>query len=542
MSLWDNLLATLRPQRQPWDERLPSGRRVEDVLLAQNTSNDPWQRIVSALQGAALQNQMQPSSLPDRPQFEQEGQPLFASEATAPALVEPSPTTTPAMPHVEPVRSTLTGSPTLPDTPGNMEWVNRVGRAYTPQPVDQVYYGPDTTFGQEHPKLGRFADLLRRQAYFLDPTGPAGQEYAYQRQLEEQRRALPLEQFLTGQQLVGSMDDMRFAQQKSDTAAAEAQRQAEMHPLEMRYRQALTKRAEADAIRGPAGSDFDAYIARLETDKGALLTGPEMLAARTEWMKNGGSSQGTPFGVLEYEYYANQARARGETPMPIEQYKTLAADTYMQGRYIQTQDPVTGQVTAVFPNAPNKTFTAPAGQVTPTAAGRIAASQAAFESTNAELDTLEKMATKIFTATDTGGVAKQAGRSLIARTPIIGALQEPDLHLYITSRDAFGSMLTRAAGESGVLTQQDVSRILRALPDPTVDTQDTAAAKLRTLRSLYKSVVQGAMAAYSSGEVPTPEDFAAAGVRDGGVLRDPDTGRRWVLQNGTVRPIILGDN
>ena len=72
----------------------------------------------------------------------------------------------------------------------------------------------------------------------------------------------------------------------------------------------------------------------------------------------------------------------------------------------------------------------------------------------------------------------------------------PQATVFLSSIDAFSSMLTRAAGEKGVLTTMDVQRIINALPKLT-DTKASANLKIKTLRSLYSSIKEGAIAAYT---------------------------------------------
>ena len=58
-------------------------------------------------------------------------------------------------------------------------------------------------------------------------------------------------------------------------------------------------------------------------------------------------------------------------------------------------------------------------------------------------------------------------------------------------------MLTRAAGQKGVLTELDVQKIINALPKLT-DTKASAQLKMATLRSLYEAIKNGAIEAYTS--------------------------------------------
>jgi len=435
-----------------------------------------------------------------------------------------------------------TQPPAIPPPPPSASWdessyLNRAsqlgGQIIPPATTVADAMFPNTF--TNHPRLRGLLEGAAITAASLDPTGPYANVMNYRTNLAQSASVLPGQRLQEGLKTVGTLDAARRAQMVEDQAAQLFPEQLAQTRAKTEADRALAEQRLRPAI--PAGSDFDAYIARLEADEGRPLTGPEMLEARKVWLEQGGSSQGLPFSVQEYEYYANQARARGEEPMPIEQYKTLAANTYMQGRYIPTMNQQTGQVGAVFPNAPGRSFEAPAGVTTPTFAGRIAEAQAAFESTDAMLNQIEEQANKLITAEGTWDAAKQYGQGIAAGLPVLRT-QFPEAAIYKDTTAAFGSMLTRAAGERGVLTQQDVQRILNALPRFD-DTKDMAENKLQRLRGLYRAVVQGVNAAYASGEMPTPEDFTTAGIGEGGIIRDPDTGRRWVLQYGTPRPIIL---
>ena len=65
-----------------------------------------------------------------------------------------------------------------------------------------------------------------------------------------------------------------------------------------------------------------------------------------------------------------------------------------------------------------------------------------------------------------------------------------DAVLYQASREAVISLLTRAFGEKGVLTTQDVERIKNALPTliPIPDTKTIAEAKIKQLKGLVEEI------------------------------------------------------
>ena len=65
----------------------------------------------------------------------------------------------------------------------------------------------------------------------------------------------------------------------------------------------------------------------------------------------------------------------------------------------------------------------------------------------------------------------------------------PEAANYYDTVDAFMSLLSRAAGEKGVLTDQDIKRIKKAVPT-FYDTQETAARKWTTIKTVITAKVQ----------------------------------------------------
>jgi hypothetical protein len=70
-----------------------------------------------------------------------------------------------------------------------------------------------------------------------------------------------------------------------------------------------------------------------------------------------------------------------------------------------------------------------------------------------------------------------------------------DAKVFLDTTKAFSSLLTRAAGEKGVLTNMDVQRIINGLPNPG-DTKDIMEEKASKFDALFKSQFQSAMQAY----------------------------------------------
>ena len=497
----------------------------------------PWQKLIRMFQMRGLQPQAEPLSTT---MHNEEGNPVFGAEATTTPY--PAAPETMQMPQVDPIRSPIGGTPTLPEPMGNLEFANLLGRAVVPPPDLSSHIPAVEGMRPAHPKLANWMENFIIAQSGQTPTEPFSgirglMDYRAKQAAAE--AALPGQRLATGLGLATDLDKMREAQLAGQRAAS-----LNESAIAENMAQAAQAQAQAGRLRNPVatpgvGSDFDAYVIRLEADKGRQLTGPELLAARKAWGEQAGAGSYTPAELQVYNTYAAQEKEAGRTPMALKDWHTSVANTYMQGRYIPTVNQQTGQITAVFPNAPERgVFTAPAGQVTPTFAGRIAEASAAFTTADSMLKEIENQSKDLFKAEGAFDVIKEGGQRALVAIPG-GAAILPKVSVYQDTVTAFSSMLTRAAGERGVLTTMDVQRIINAMPKLGRDTAATAQTKLETMRRLYKAVVTGAEAAYSSGDVPTTEDFSAAGLQEGGILRDPDTGRRWVLQGGVARPIIL---
>jgi len=95
-----------------------------------------------------------------------------------------------------------------------------------------------------------------------------------------------------------------------------------------------------------------------------------------------------------------------------------------------------------------------------------------------------------------------------------------DAKVFLDTTKAFSSLLTRAAGEKGVLTNMDVQRIINGLPNPG-DTKDIMEEKAAKFDALFKSQFQSAMQAYigqGAGQAPQTEN-ATGGQTDINSLR-----------------------
>lgn len=132
-------------------------------------------------------------------------------------------------------------------------------------------------------------------------------------------------------------------------------------------------------------------------------------------------------------------------------------------------------------------------------ATKLKEANATFSSADALLSTVEQYANKIVTATSPAGIPGQYVSTKL------GSLfkTNPDAVLFDSSISAFSSLLTRAAGEKGVLTDKDVARIINGLPTRT-DTVESATKKVEALRSIYESVKNGTFNSYiGSKSAPT---------------------------------------
>jgi hypothetical protein len=130
------------------------------------------------------------------------------------------------------------------------------------------------------------------------------------------------------------------------------------------------------------------------------------------------------------------------------------------------------------------------------------------------LDQIELLSNKVITAEEPTQIPAQfiSGE--------VGAITRfnPDAAVYLSTVEAFGSMLARAAGEKGVLTTEDVQRITRGLPKLT-DTKTVAQSKMQVLRSLYEAIKDGAVSAFTN---PIPGLETGAGGPAGADISDLD--------------------
>lgn len=134
------------------------------------------------------------------------------------------------------------------------------------------------------------------------------------------------------------------------------------------------------------------------------------------------------------------------------------------------------------------------------------------------------------------------------------AIKGTTANLYKSTMGSLLSILTRAAGEKGVLTTQDVERIEKGLPTFSyigADTAQSAQQKLANFGSLFNQIFQGSLGAYMGQGTPTggtnlgvskgsqsDRDFVenalnSQGISYNSVISKTPNGTIPVLQNST---------
>lgn len=157
---------------------------------------------------------------------------------------------------------------------------------------------------------------------------------------------------------------------------------------------------------------------------------------------------------------------------------------------------------------------------------------ATFKTSDNMLQQIEDLADKIVTAQTPQDIPKQYLEGKIGGITKFN----PDAAAYLDTVKSFGSMLTRAAGEKGVLTQLDVDKILNALPKLT-DTVDSKNKKLKMLRGLYGAIKTSSIEAYTMdidkviSQAREPNRAGSPppmkGKTKGQLKRNSDTGEVW---------------
>lgn len=147
-------------------------------------------------------------------------------------------------------------------------------------------------------------------------------------------------------------------------------------------------------------------------------------------------------------------------------------------------------------------------------ANKIQETYASFKSANALVDQIKTLTGTVLTAPDdVGSQTAQAARlKAIEIAPYLST--DNDAKQFISVRNSVLSLLTRATGEKGVLTDQDVARIAQALPSYG-DSATLAAKKAANFSNVLKANISGTVEAY----VGQPVKGSSGG--EGGNSSDP---------------------
>ncbi len=121
-----------------------------------------------------------------------------------------------------------------------------------------------------------------------------------------------------------------------------------------------------------------------------------------------------------------------------------------------------------------------------------------FSSANALVDQIRTLTSTVIKAPDNAGdqTAQAARLKAIELAPYLST--DNSAKQFISARNSVLSLLTRAAGEKGVLTQQDVERIANALPSYG-DSKTLAVQKANNFSNVLQSVLSGAIQTYIGG-------------------------------------------
>lgn len=144
--------------------------------------------------------------------------------------------------------------------------------------------------------------------------------------------------------------------------------------------------------------------------------------------------------------------------------------------------------------------------ISPTFAKAAKDSIAAFNTAEGMLNTIEQLAIPVtqagnFVTANLGGILNWIGGKTGASA---------DARLFMQEKQAFLSQLTRASGEKGVLTTQDVDRIKNALPNLN-DTKEVRERKIQILKDLFQTIKSGSVSAYTT---PLPSGQSTGGLSD----------------------------
>lgn len=128
-------------------------------------------------------------------------------------------------------------------------------------------------------------------------------------------------------------------------------------------------------------------------------------------------------------------------------------------------------------------------------ANKVQESLQSFSSASALVDQIISLSSKVLKAPDNASDQTAQAMKLKAIELAPSLSTNNDAKQFISARNSVLSLLTRAAGEKGVLTNQDIARIAQALPSYS-DSATLATQKAANFSSVLQSVLTGALNAY----------------------------------------------
>lgn len=128
-------------------------------------------------------------------------------------------------------------------------------------------------------------------------------------------------------------------------------------------------------------------------------------------------------------------------------------------------------------------------------ANKVQEANASYQSASALIDKIRNLTKNVITAKNSvvDQTLQAANLKRIELAPYLST--NNDAKAFISARQSLLSLITRAAGEKGMLTNTDVQRIANALPSYG-DNKDLAIQKATNLDTVIQSVFQGAVKAY----------------------------------------------
>lgn len=133
-----------------------------------------------------------------------------------------------------------------------------------------------------------------------------------------------------------------------------------------------------------------------------------------------------------------------------------------------------------------------------------------FSSASSLIDQIKRLVANVIKAPD-NAIAQSIQSAKLKAIEIAPSLStDNDAKQFISARKSVLSLLTRAAGEKGTLTNQDVARIANALPSYG-DSATLAAQKAANMTEVLQSVFSGSVKTYIGGVGGSPSSKAGTG-------------------------------